>query len=219
MKNAAIILTLVATIVFSLSDVHDAIGQIDQMGALPPSVNQNDRSDCDETAEIDLYIKPEPIPDPDGQLTETQKKVKASHPELFATEAVIVTFGAPWCRWCKAQVRELRGPSLTYNVLVYDIEAADDEKTEEEKNRAKENLILLDLYELGRTIPITVVIEKGVVVKTFYGFTPWGEIAPHAEKAKKNDKQKTHIDIGPIHIDWDDGGIDIDRNKRDKRKH
>lgn len=209
MKNA--ILTIAATIILTLSGVHHATAQIDQMGALPPPDYRYDRQDTHE-AEVDLYVKPDKL---DGK----QKKVKETHPELFQTEAVIVTFGAPWCRWCKAQIRDLRGPSLSHNVLVYDIEPDDEKKTEAQKEQAKKNAALLDLYELGRNIPVTVIIEKGKVVKTFYGFTPWGEIAPHAKKARKNDKQKTHIDIGPIHIDWDDDGIDIDRNRRDKRRH
>ena len=74
----------------------------------------------------------------------------------------------------------------------------------------------MSTWELGDTIPVTVVVSKGDVVKTFYGFTPWSEIKPHAEKAKKSDGDgKTNVDIGPIHIDWDDDGnvnIDVRRN-------
>lgn len=191
-----------------------AVGQTDGMGALPPETYRTDRSSRyvpktyqDPFAGVDLYKKPDP-------LDESSRKIKATHPELFATEAVIVIFGADYCVWCKRQALELKGPSINYNVIYYELEK-DGEPT---KHAA--------LYEaLGLTggesaIPKIVVMEKGKITKTFIGFTDWSDIKPHAEKAKKNESDKTdHIRIGPLNIDWTDG-VDIDwRNQRNRRRH
>lgn len=153
-------------------------------------------------AEADLYIKnPKP---PEHPLQER-------FPELFATEAIVVSFGADWCGWCKAQARELKGPSFRYNILYVKIEDKDGDTKWAE---------LIKALKLGEdSVPVTAVICKGEVVKVFYGFTPWVEIKPHAGKAKKNEQDETNsIDIGPIHIDWDDDGVDINRHRRNRNR-
>lgn len=150
-------------------------------------------------AEADLYVKPQPKPD---------HPLKKDYPELFATEAVVVTFGADWCAACRRQALELRGPSHRYNILKVAVEDKEGKKTKWSK--------LMDRLELGDTIPVTIVVSKGEALKTFYGFTPWGAIKPLAEKAKKNDNETDSIDIGPLHIDWDDG-VDIHFRRRDPR--
>jgi len=194
------ILTITAVTLLGLSW---ALGQgKDKLGALPPGFDSSLRQDL--VPEIDLYKRP----DPDGGLTERQREIKAAAPELFKTEGVIVVFGAEWCRWCKAQVADLKGPSFKYNVLVYDLD--------EEKGS-----LLADLLEVGDSVPVTMIVEKGVVTKTFLGFTPWAEIKPHAEKAAKNeDDKKGSVNIGPIRIDWDTNGfnLDIERYRRSKRR-
>ena len=66
------------------------------------------------------------------------------------------------------------------------------------------------MLNLGRSIPVTVVIEHGEVMKTFIGNTSWRKIKPHAEKAKKNESDQTdRVEIGPLRIDWSDG-VDIE---------
>jgi thiol-disulfide isomerase/thioredoxin len=184
---AALIVAVVS--VGSGQDIH-------HMGAVPPGTYSSLRRDLP-ISKVDLYKRPK-------TLTETQEKLKEVAPELFRTEAVIVVFGAEWCRYCKVQTRDLKVPSLAYNVIVYDIE--------------KDNgPMIAELLQVGRSIPVTMILEKGIMVKSFEGFTPWTQIKPHAEKAKKDDSDtEGHVNIGPINIDWDDSGVDInlDREKR-----
>ena len=74
---------------------------------------------------------------------------------------------------------------------------------------------LMDQLELGDSIPVTIVVSKGEIQKVFHGFTLWADIKPHAEKAKKSDdNEKNNIDIGPIHIDWDDDSVNVDRRRK-----
>lgn len=137
-------------------------------------------------AEADLYVKKKPHP------------LQKEYPELFATEGIIVAFGADWCSACKRQGRELRGPAARYNILKVDVQ--------DEAGKPTKWGRLMETLELGKTIPVVIVVSKGEVVKVFYGFTPWAEIAPHAKKAKKNDSDDVDgVDIGPLHIDWNDG--------------
>lgn len=156
-------------------------------------------------AEVDLYVKPETKPHP----------LKKAFPELFTTEAVVVTFSAPWCGACRRQALELRGPSERWNILRVKIEETNKETGETVKTKWDR---LMDKLELGDIVPVTIVVSKGEVLKVFHGYTPWATIKPHAEKAKKNDNETDDIDIGPIHIDWDDGlNIDWRRNRRPLR--
>ena len=194
MKYENPILAIVAVGLFSLC----LVGQVNTFGlgdvveASNPNVGQGHH------VEADLYKKPKRHP------------LQKVYPELFTTEAIVVAFGADWCPWCKVQARTLKGPSQRYNILYV--------KVEDEDGNPTRWATLSNELELGSAIPVTVVIEKGEVKKVFHGHTPWAEIEPHAKKAKKNKDQKNHIDIGPIHIDWDDDGIDINRHKRNKRR-
>lgn len=199
--------SLLTIAVLVMEGLPGAYGQrIHNMGALPPEVNQAPRPDLESPAEVDLFKRPRP--DGDKEETETQKALKKVAPELFRTEAVVVTFGAEWCRYCKAQIRDLRGPSLTYNVLAYDVE--------DEKGNGK---AVADYLKIGRSVPVTCIIEKGRIVKSFEGFTPWATIKPHAKKAKKNDKdQEGDLKIGPLNIDWDDNGVDINWDRERRRR-
>lgn len=144
-------------------------------------------------AEADLYVKPEPNP------------LKADYPELFRTEAVVVAFGSPTCYACRKQAAALRGPSTRYNILKVD--------ARDENGKRTRWAELMDEWELGSMIPVVVVFDRetGKITKTFSGYTPWSKIKPHAAKAKKDDNdEKGHVDIGPIHIDWDDGDVNVD---------
>lgn len=156
-------------------------------------------------AEVDIYKKPTPKP---------EHPLKKEFPELFTTEAIVVTFSADWCVACRRQAIELRGPSERFNILRVKIEE-ENEKGETVPSRWGR---LMDRLELGESIPVTIVVAKGEVLKTFYNYTPWATIRPHAEKAKKNADETDNIDIGPINIDWDDGlNIDWRRNRRPPR--
>ena len=159
---------------------------------------------------IKLYKEPEPEP---------VHPLRATYPELFATDAVVVAFGADWCPWCKAQARELKLPSVSYNILYVKVEEGGETGAAETSRWGE----LMDTLNLGSSIPVTVVFSKGEVVKVFYGFTKWDDIKPFAEKAKKNDKddEEGHIRIGPLNIDWDDSGVDIDlqRHGRTRRRY
>lgn len=109
---------------------------------------------------------------------ETAHPLRKRFPEIFETEAVIVTFGADWCAACKRQSRALQGPSERYNVIKVDIEA---------KGKKTKWSALMDQLNLGRMIPVTVVFSKGEILKTFSGYTPWPKIKAYAEKAKKHE--------------------------------
>lgn len=151
-----------------------------------------------QVAGADLYVKPHPL--------------RKEFPELFATEAVVIAFGADWCTWCKHQAKELQTPSKEYYIFYVHID-----ETHKGKTIPTRWGRLIDHYKLGFSVPVVAIIEKGEVKKAFLQYTPWSEIKPHAKKAKKNEKvdPKINIDIGPIHIDWDD---DIKRQKRNRRR-
>jgi thiol-disulfide isomerase/thioredoxin len=197
-KNAIAIFTIVAVVLFGVFGICQTVQN--GLGGVVDVIDSNGGQG--NVPEVDLYKKAEPKP---------VHPLKKEFPELFTTEAVVVAFGADWCGWCKAQARDLKGPSFRYNILYVKVDK-DGKPTRWGK--------LADKLELGKSVPVTVVIEKGKVTKTFIGFTPWGEIKPHAQKAKKNDQddEKNHIDIGPIHIDWDDDGVDINRHRRNRRR-
>lgn len=193
MRNAISTIAVVAVVLYGLSRVGSA--DPDRLESMVEIADQT-RSGDDSIAGVDLYVKQKPHP------------LKKDYPELFATEAIVLTFSADWCAACRRQALELRGPSEQFNILRVKVEA-DNQKTRWST--------LMDKLELGETIPVTIVVSKGEVTKTFYGYTPWSQIKPHAGKAKKNEKDETdHIDIGPIHIDWDDG-VDIDFRRRKPR--
>lgn len=195
MKNAIAIFTIVAVVLFGVFGICQTVQN--GLGGVVDVIDSNG-GQGDNVPEVDLYKKrdrPHPL--------------KKKYPELFSTDAVVVSFGADWCGWCKAQARELKGPSLRFNILYVKVD---------EDGKPTRWGRLIDKLELGESVPVTVVIEKGKVTKTFIGFTPWAEIKPHAAKAKKNKDGGGHIRIGPIHIDWDDDGVDINRHKRNKRR-
>lgn len=201
MRYVTIILTIA---IFTLAGLPGTSGQdVYNMGVLPPETNTDSGRDLAGPAEVDLYKKP----GEDEELTEAQKALKKVAPELFRTEAVIVVFGAEWCRYCKVQARELRGPSQRYNVLVYDVE--------DEKGNGKK---VSELLEVGGSIPVTFIVEKGIVKKSFEGFTPWAQIKLHAKKAAKNEDQKGDVNIGPLNIHWDLDGVDINWDRERRRR-
>jgi thioredoxin-like negative regulator of GroEL len=130
-------------------------------------IDSDDRP-CPCVAGADLYVKPKPHP------------LKASYPELFQAEAVILTFGASWCGPCARQEAAFLGHVKEYYILKVDVD--------EEKWAA-----LKAKLGLGGGVPVTVILHKGEVVKEFRGFTPWDKIEPHAKKAKRPE-----VKAGPL---------------------
>ena len=151
------------------------------LGEVVDSVHRDGRPGSN-VAEVDLYKRPTPHP------------LRADYPELFKTEGVVVSFGSDWCGPCKRQTAAFIGPSRSYNIVKVQIE--------EERWR-----LLWEKLNLGPSVPVTAVIEKGEVVKVFRGVTPWSEIKPYAAKAKLPDGG-LKIRVGPVDIDLTDG-VDI----------
>lgn len=189
------VLAIAASIVFALSSVCIGQTQPEEFGGLPPTDPSNTRQD-ERAAEVDLYKI-------DGSLTDRQKAIKKTHPEIFKTEAVVIIIGMVDCAPCWRQRVELRGPRDLYNILYFPVNEKVRGEDGEEKVVDTKHAKLAELWEIGNTYPTVVVAEKGVITKTFLGYTPWGQIRPYAEKAKKNEKTRFRIDIGPFHI-WDD---------------
>lgn len=150
---------------------------------------------------IKLYAEPD-------TRTDEERKFENDYPEIFATRSVVVIFGAEWCQWCKAEGKELTEPSKTYDIIYRDIEAPDDKWG-----------LLMERWNLGSSIPVTVIVERGKVVKTFSGFTNWDAIQPHCEKAKKNEDQSTgSFKISPLDGSMF-GDVDLRNRERNKRRY
>lgn len=155
--------------------------------------SHSDGGQSGHVAEADLYVKPQPHP------------LRKDYPELFQSEAVVLCFGSDWCGPCKRQAAALAGPAQRYHILKVRIE--------EERWRT-----LWEKLELGGGVPVTVVMERGEVVKTFKGFTPWREIMPHADKAAKPEKERDlRIRVGLVHIDLTDG-VDVSIYRRGQER-
>lgn len=167
------------------------------MGGVVDAVCSDGGQNPHEEAGVKLY-KPRPKPHP----------LKKDYPELFSekAEAAVVSFGSATCAPCYRQGVELKRYAQGYHVLKVDIS--------EDRWRA-----LFKKWDLGPTVPVTVVVENGEVAKMFRGFTPWREIKPFAKKAvlHEKDDEKGNIDVGPIHIDWDDGDVNVDIRRRKRR--
>lgn len=142
--------------------------------------------------------------------TRPDDEFRIRYPEIFATDAVIVVFGADWCQWCKAQAAALTTPSKTYNILYW--------KIEDPNGKSNKYSDLMDKWELGGAVPVTVLVERGKVVKTWTAFTPWEDLKPFVEKARKNEhEQKEGFIIGPIN-GGDSIDIDLDGQRHSKRR-
>lgn len=205
------ILTIAAALVAGVSGVN---GQdIDNMGALPPQIDSSPGPDL-QSAEVDLYTRDGDRP---GPVDERTKALKKAAPDLWKVEAAIVVVSSSSCPPCFRQRIELAGPSDVYNVVIYKVDPddpEDDEKKRAKKQRARDVAAALNVA----TYPTIMIVEKGVVRKTFLGYTPWGQIRPHAAKARKNG-QKGNFRLGPIDINWNDNGnVDIDLRRRDRRR-
>jgi thiol-disulfide isomerase/thioredoxin len=144
-------------------------------------------------------------PRPGIKLYRRTAPANSEYPEILAAKSLVVILGADWCQWCKEEAKELSGPSHEYNIFYANVD---------EERWAK----FMDDNALGLSVPVTLLIEDGRIVKTWNGYTPWAEIQPLAEKARKNeDEQKEGFIIGPI--DGGDGDrIDMDRQQRNRRR-
>lgn len=202
MKNAFFVFATIAACILGLYIVDDA--KPHGVKAIACSDGQNVKRCCDVSEKIQLYS-------PDTRTDEEKK-----YPELWATDAIIVTFSAEWCGWCKQQAGILSGPSKAYYVFIAKIEEKD-EIGRTVKTRWGE---LAEKWDVSN-IPVTFIVEKGKPVKRFDGYTAWSKIKPHAEKARRNeDDKKKGFNIGPLRFDWDEG-VNVDwerRNRRSKRK-
>lgn len=164
---------------------------------------------------IRLYVDPSgPKPDdtdgrPDNRLDEDRSEF-GDYPEIQQTRALVIVFGASWCQWCKAEGSALVEPSKAYNIVYADIENPDG--TDSRWGA------LLERWNLGTSIPVTVVVVGGKVVKTFQGFTEWTTIQPFAEKAKKNeDESKEGFVVGPLDS-GKFGNVDLGNQDRNRRR-
>lgn len=144
------------------------------------------------SAQIDLFTR---------ETNEQQKLLKQAAPDLYKVDAAIVVISAESCPPCRRQALELRGPSERYNIVIYKLD---------DGNQGEKVAKILGITGT----PTTLVLKQGEVTKTFIGYTPWAQIKPHAELAKKNEKDQGGFRLGPIKIDWDDGDVNIDLNNR-----
>lgn len=181
-----------------------------RLGEVFRGFHQNSGFDMEVAGGIQLYIGPDGNHGrPDTQPDEDRPEFR-DYPEIQQTRALVIIFGAPWCQWCKAEGAALVEPSKEYNIVYADIENQDG--TDSRWG------VLMERWNLGTSIPVTVVVEDGKVVKTFEGFTEWETIKPFAEKAKRNeDESKNGFVISPL-----DGGqfgnVDLGNQNRNRRR-
>lgn len=178
-----------------------------RLGEVLHGLYQNVGRNLEVAEGIRLYIDPNGRPDkqPDENGSDAR-----DYPEVFKTRALVIVFGAPWCQWCKAEGAALVEPSKIYNIVYADIENPDGSDSRWG--------VLMQRWKLGTSIPVTVVVEDGKVVKTFEGFTEWATIQPFAEKAKKDENEsKNGFVISPL-----DGGkfgdVDLGNQNRNRRR-
>lgn len=204
-RRASTLLAALVVVLLSLFVMDEA--NSDRLGKVRRFVGEPPRSDVHlsgqtSTPRIRLYIAPDSSPEPpdDGR-----REGNSKYPEIFASNAVIVILGADWCQWCKEEAKELTGPSHEYNIFYANI---DEERWSS----------FMDEKQLGSSVPVTLLIERGEIVHTWNGYVPWTDILPLAGKAKKSgDEQKEGFIIGPL--DGGDGErLDLDQHQRNKRR-
>jgi len=170
-------------------------------------LRHDDKAQEQHPSQIKLYVRE----DKEGgeeraEEAEAEATFRKGYPELYVTDGVIVSFGASWCRYCPPQKRRLLARQGQYNMLIFD--------TEEKRGKA-----LAERWAI-KTLPTTVIVHKGKVVKTFIGLTDWEPIRRSAGKARKNEKQATTIQIFPfVRVDIRDGNDSKpDRQRRPIRR-
>lgn len=105
-----------------------------------------------------------------------ERKLRADHPELFSTAAVIAYWGSPSCRPCIPQKRILKAHVDKYNIVFYDTSKVKDAE-------------LLILFGHDLASPQILILEQGKITAKFRGYTPWKKIKPRAKKARKPDPE------------------------------
>jgi thiol-disulfide isomerase/thioredoxin len=196
MKNAFVVLAIVAAGLFGLPRLGE--GQIHQLGAYPPGHYR--------------YVGSDPLPEGVKlykRTTAEQRELAKTHPEIAAADCSIVVFGASWCVWCRTEVQEMEKAKAgdAYRIAILDID--------EEKNKT-----LMERWGLGDPVPVTVIVDRGKVVKRFDGYVGWDEIKPHADKAKKNENEQADSDGFWFFRDpWGGSVVDLDRQGRNRRRY
>jgi glutaredoxin len=204
MKNAIIVLAFAAAALLSLQSL-DARGQDHRADA--GGYRQDCGSDAGPAEGVRLYIRPNPIPIPEPEPE--REDLARTHPEIAEAEGAIVVFGAAWCQWCKAELSSMEDSEAgsTYRIVALDID--------QEKHKA-----LMNKWGLGDTVPVTVIVERGVIVKRFDGYVGWDKIKPHANKAKKNeDEQKDSNGFWVYRNPWGRSDLDLDRQRKNRRRY
>ena len=166
MKNAIILLALAAATLGGVQGFHQA--EADRLARMVDAAHSDNRQDS-RIAGVELYVKPQPHP------------LRAGYPELFQGKAVILTFTAAWCPACRQQEAVLARSASGYQT----VKAAIDEAPENGRDRSEPKWqTLMNKWDLGTAIPVTVIVVKGEPIKVFTGLTPWEKIEPHAAPAK-----------------------------------
>lgn len=137
-----------------------------------------DEGDGDEQSEVEVNV--DIFDNADDFADFKDRRSKTDYPTLYRpghAEGVIVVIGFDGCVWCKKQLKEFPDG---HRVLYVD-------KDKSDKPDGPSWNKLIERFNLFKTYPTTLIIEKGKLTKSFSGFKPWAAIEPHATNTKEQD--------------------------------
>lgn len=133
--------------------------------------------------------------EPDDDFRE--RKAETDYPTLYepgVAEGVILVIGFPECGWCKKQLENIPGndsfvdlDGKDYRVLYVDRSNTDPLNQDEDAPTWDDLRIR---FNLNDSYPTTLIIEQGLLRKSFSGFKPWLMVQPFATPAKKQKEQR-----------------------------